>query len=209
MSTRLDTFNRLRVLRKQDLDQANNLRSKTIYRADESDADTPGLGFVLVPRRRVLRFSNDAVKTWPSTPLFLTAAPPAGYAIHATSVRLLLVPIAPATTITDYTNIDATGQIVVAAEGDDTVWHSTPLRNDSGAGLTEISKFLAPGLPASLADLPVPHMVDGSAAAYQRIYFDGARVCLVFLNGSSGDLTGGDADQELVVIFSFLVEPVL
>jgi len=130
-------------------------------------------------------FSNAQVIAWPTTPLTILAAPPAGQAFVIMQLSMWLNP-----GLADYTNIDPTAKIIPNYQSGGSPTSALAF----GANILSLFLLTAGGLSGALVANPP------SINLYQSLNPSGpAALTLTCTNGALGNFTGGNAGNILRV----------
>ncbi len=144
-------------------------------------------------------------KALPTTPITLVAAPGAGLSVEPLYAVAYEKAAAGA-----YTNIDAAAKVRIKFSGAGSM---SVVPNDvsiTNGSATRVSDLLGSTTPRSVRFLPFQDTegVDGWGAVppvVQTSLVTNAALTISITNGSSGNLTGGNAANSLVVFLSYLV----
>lgn len=164
--------------------------------------------------RYSVTLTNAQIKALPTTPIDIVPAPGAGKIIWPKNTLLLFNYTAP------YTNINGVSALYGGMAG---LFNSTVVQNDSSltavsgrgfydasTGITLLSEFLAPGFDTAIMlnyptsdsrgasnwDGPLTYIFGTGSAVNQPLQ-------LILNNSGSGDLTGGNAANTLMVVTEY------
>lgn len=179
----------------------------TLYTKEGGTGNTGWMPVGLV-RQAAVTLTNAQIKALPTTPIAIIAAPGSGFA-----VRVLVATVKSDTAAGAYTNFDATVCRLRLAYNTSGIEVAPILADNASAGLTSLSDFLGVTGTRIWQANGVGYLdydaTEGLVAYSHTVADEDNRaVVLNLYNNSSGDLTGGHADNTLTVRVTYLVEPV-
>jgi hypothetical protein len=151
--------------------------------------------------------TNAQIKTLPTTPVTLVAAPASGLRIK------LLAASAKSVIVSNYTNIDATYSDIDLAYSASGPLLAIPIFDDPTAVSTGLTGLLASGAGTFLADFVVPFSDLATYWPAVTAQTSSSESALPLLlkgdNNGSGALTGGNAGNSLTITVYYALESVL
>ncbi len=144
-------------------------------------------------------------KALPTTPITLVAAPGAGFALEPLFAVAYVKAAAGA-----YTNIDAAGKLRIKFSGAGSMSMVPNDASITNGSATRLSDLLGSTTPRSVRFLPAMDTegVDSWGAVppvVQTSLVTNSALTVLITNGSSGNLTGGNAANTMVLFLSYLV----